>query len=170
MIAVARTPIDPDETAGALEDRLAALGAPLVATSIAAIEAGQAVVLPQDKSKVTRAPKLTKEDGLINWTSSAQRIHDLVRAMQPWPTASTTFRRPFAADPEPLRLIVHKSKPCPGSGQPGAILEASGDRLVVAASEGALQLLTVQVPGKKAMSAAEFLRGHKLNPGDQLGR
>src|SRR5205823_2567860 len=66
MIAVARTPIGPDETAGELEARLAALGAPLIERAIAALEAGTATILPQDKGRVTRAPKLRKEDGLID--------------------------------------------------------------------------------------------------------
>ena len=92
IIAIARTQIGPDETAGELEDRLARLGAPLVAKSIAALAAGPVPILPQDRSKVTRAPKLRKEDGLIDWSRPAGVVHDLVRAMQPWPVASTTWR------------------------------------------------------------------------------
>ena len=78
MIAFARTPIGPDETAGELEDRLAALGAPLVARSIIEVASGTAEVIPQDRSKVTKAPKLRKEDGLIDWSLPAQAIHNLV--------------------------------------------------------------------------------------------
>src|SRR4051812_25854746 len=89
MIAVARTPIGPDETAGELEDRLSLLGAPLIADAIVALAAGTAQVLPQQKARVTRAPKLRKEDGRIDWSKTSQQVHDLVRAMQPWPVAST---------------------------------------------------------------------------------
>src|SRR5205823_4492958 len=78
-------------SAGVLEDRLAGIGAPLVAESIAAIIAGTARVIPQDKARVTRAPKLTKEDGRIDWTQPARVVHNLVRALKPWPIASATW-------------------------------------------------------------------------------
>lgn len=168
MIAVARTPIGPDETAGELESRLADLGAPLVAEAIAAIADGTARVIPQDRTKVTRAPKLSKRDSPIDWAWAARRIHDHVRAMQPWPTASTLWHRP-EPDKPPLRIIVHRTETVEGRGAPGTVLEAHGDRLVAAAGSGAVRLVTVQVPGKRAMSAAEFLNGHRLAPGDRLG-
>jgi methionyl-tRNA formyltransferase len=166
MIAFARTAIGPDETAGELEDRLAALGAPLVARSIIEVASGTAEVIPQDRSKVTKAPKLRKEDGLIDWSLPAQAIHNLVRAMQPWPIASTSWvpQDPFSKGP--IRLIVHKTQAVDGRGVPGTALEAEADRLVVAAGQSAVRLLVVQVPGKKPMSAAEFLRGHRVRPGD----
>jgi methionyl-tRNA formyltransferase len=158
MIAFATTPIEPDETSGALEDRLAVLGAPLVLAAIDSLLDGTAKVLPQDAGAVTRAPKLKKEDGRIDWTRSAQAIHDLVRAMQPWPVASTSWDR-GAVGPV-LRLIVHETQVVEGSGAPGLVLEGEGDRLVVAAGQGAVRLLRVQLEGKKALSAQEFLRGH----------
>ena len=159
MMAFARTPIDPFETAGELEARLAQLGAPLVAEAIAALAAGSAVILPQDKSRVTRAPKLTKDDGRIDWTRPAPEIHNLVRAMQPWPIASTSWQRPDG----PTRLIIHKTEPVEGQGPPGQVLEALGDRLVVAAGRGAVRLLIVQLEGKKPCPAVDFLRGHQLH-------
>jgi methionyl-tRNA formyltransferase len=158
MMAFARTPIDPDETAGELEDRIALLGAPLVAEAIAQLVAGTAKILPQDRSKVTKAPKLRKEDGRIDWTRSNLEIHNLVRAMQPWPVASTYWLRPDG----PVRLIVHETKSVEGQGTPGQVLEASGDHFVVAAGSGAVRLLRVQLEGKKACPAEEFLRGHQL--------
>ena len=165
MLKVARTPIGPDETAGELEDRLAALGAPLVADCLDAIAAGRAEVIRQDKAKVTKAPKLRKEDGLIDWSEPAQTIHNLVRAMQPWPSAFTYLHGPRGGEAEPLRLIVHKTTPLDadapaGDQPPGTILEAAGDRLVARAGRGAVRLLSVQVAGKKAMPASEFVRGH----------
>jgi methionyl-tRNA formyltransferase len=169
MMAVAKTAIHPHETAGELEERLAQLGAPLVAQAIAAIEAGTSTFLPQEKSKVTRAPKLKKDDGLIDWTKSGQAIHDLVRAMQPWPTAFTTWKRADNPDREPLRLIVHKTEPLDREGPPGVVLEAYEDQLVVAAGKGSVRLITVQVPGKKATSAADFLRGHRMVAGERMG-
>ncbi len=165
MIAVARTPIDPDETAGDLENRIAALGAPLVAEAIAALVAGTATILPQDKSRVTKAPKLRKEDGRIDWTRPNRAIHDLVRAMQPWPVASTTWQKPGG----PVRLIVHQTRPVDGEGPPGLVLEAQGSRLVVAAGQGAVQLLQVQLEGKKLGPIEEFLRGRHPY-GDYMGQ
>ncbi len=156
MMAFARTPIDPDETAGEVEARIAELGAPLVARAIAALVAGTAVILPQDRSRVTKAPKLRKEDGRIDWTRPALDIHNLVRAMQPWPIASTTWNRPDG----PVRLIVHRTRPVEGEGPPGRVLEARGDRLVVAAGSGSLQLLVVQMEGKKPAPVDIFLNGH----------
>jgi methionyl-tRNA formyltransferase len=164
MMAFASTSIDPDETAGELEDRLAHLGAPLVARAVAELVAGMAKILPQDRSRVTKAPKLGKEDGLIDWTRSNLEIHNLVRAMQPWPVASTHW---FRAD-GPVRIIVHQTKPVEGQGAPGQVLEALGDRLVVAAGSGAVRLLKVQLEGKKALPVEEFLRGHQLH-GATLG-
>ena len=169
MIAVARTPIGPDETAGALETRLALLGAPLIAGAIAALEAGTAEVLPQDRAKVTRAPKLRKEDGVIDWSKPAQAVHDKVRAMQPWPLASTHWQRPGPAGSAPMRLIVHATTPVAGQGAPGVVLEAGGDRLVVAAGDGAVRILSIQREGKKPGPVAEFLNGNRVVPGDTMG-
>ncbi|RUL86474.1 methionyl-tRNA formyltransferase [Tautonia sociabilis] len=168
MIAVARTPIGLDETAGELEERLARLGAPLVVDAIAALADGSAKVIPQDPSLATKAPKLRKEDGVIDWTRTAQQVHDLVRAMQPWPTASTHWHSTAPGKP-PTRLIVHRTTPVEGSGSPGRVLAAGPGGLVVAAGTGAVRLVTLQVPGKKAMPAAEFLRGHAVQPGDLFG-
>ena len=165
MIAVARTPIGPDETAGELETRLAQLGAPVIAEAIRALEAGTAQVLPQEKSRVTKAPKLRKEDGLIDWSKPAQAVHNLVRAMQPWPVAFTFWQRP---ERDALRIIVHKTALAEGQGDAGLVLEAEGDRLVIAAGAGAVRLITVQVVGKKPMPVADFLRGHHIVPGDRM--
>ncbi|MDR3618179.1 MAG: methionyl-tRNA formyltransferase [Paludisphaera borealis] len=169
MIAIARTPIDPDETAGELEDRLARLGAPLTLDVIEKIIAGRAEILPQDGSLVTKAPKLRKESGVIDWTRPALDIHNLVRAMQPWPIASTTWTALPWTPAGPLRVIVHKTRPVEGEGEPGVVLSATQGDLVVAAGQGAIQLLIVQIPGKKPMTAAEFLRGRHVQPGDQMG-
>ncbi len=164
MMAFAQTTIGPDETAGEVEDRLAVLGAPLVAQAIAELVAGTVKILPQDRSKVTRAPKLTKEDGRIDWSRSNLQIHNLVRAMQPWPIASTYWLRPD----NPLRVIVHETKPVEGEGSPGQVLESRGDRLIVASGAGAVRLIRVQLEGKKVAPAADFLRGYQLH-GGRLG-
>jgi methionyl-tRNA formyltransferase len=169
MIAIARTEIGPDETAGELEGRLARLGAPLVAEAIAAMAAGPVPLLPQDKARVTRAPKLRKEDGLIDWSRTAKAVHDHVRAMQPWPVASTTWHPRPATGKKPMRIIVHRTAVEDGRGRPGEVIEAAGDRLVVAAGEAAVRLMVVQLEGKKPASSADFLRGHRVEPGDLMG-
>jgi methionyl-tRNA formyltransferase len=168
MIAVARTPIDPDETAGDLEERLATLGAPLVVEAIAALVAGTATIIPQDKTRVSKAPKLRKDDGLIDWSKPAKSVHDHVRAMRPWPIASTVWHSSQPGK-DPLRLIVLKTQPIDGQGVPGTVIEAARDRLIVAAGSGAVAIVTVQVPGKSPMPVAEFLRGRPVAVGDRMG-
>lgn len=168
MIAVARTPIDPDETAGELEARLAELGAPLIVEAIAAIASGTAAIQPQDRSRVTRAPKLTREDGRIDWSRTAREIHDLVRAMQPWPRAVTSWRP--AADRPSIPMTVLRTEVIAAElGAPGTVLSGAPGPLVVAAGEGAVRLLEIQVPGKKPMPAEEFLKGNRIQPGERLG-
>jgi methionyl-tRNA formyltransferase len=167
MIAFARTPIDADETAGELEKRLAPLGAPLVARTIEDLAAGKAIVLPQDPSKATKAPKLSKDDGRIDWSRSALDVHNLVRAMQPWPTASTNWHSSSGRDL--LRVIIHRTRVEVGTGEPGQVIVAGRDRLVVAAGHDAIQLLRIQLPGKRAVAIDEFLRGHRVALGDRMG-
>lgn len=168
MISIARTPIAPDETAGELETRLAILGAPLIVQTIADLETGSAQALPQSKQKVTRAPKLSKQDGRIDWNSSAQQVHNLVRSMNPWPLCET-FWHPSEIGRTPVRLIIHKTSVETGSGIPGTVLEAQKDRLIIACREGAVCIATIQAPGKKAMPARDFLNGNHVIPGDVFG-
>jgi methionyl-tRNA formyltransferase len=169
IVSIARTPIDPEETAGELEIRLAQLGAPLIAAAIAALADDAVAIMPQDRSKVTKAPKLRKEDGLIDWSKPALSVHNLVRAMQPWPVAYTTWRPRSMPTTEPVRWIVHKSMVAHGQGGAGEVIDAAGDRLVVAARSGAVALVTIQLPGKRPFTAGELLRGHRVQPGDRMG-
>jgi methionyl-tRNA formyltransferase len=158
MLSFVRTAIEPNETAGELEDRLALLGAPLVLDAIETLVDGTATILPQDASAVTKAPKLKKDDGRIDWSQPAATIHNLVRAMQPWPIASTTWER---APGMVVRLIVHETRVEDAQGEPGLVMEAKGDRLIVAAGSGAVRLVRVQLEGKKATGAEGFLRGYR---------
>jgi methionyl-tRNA formyltransferase len=165
-IAVARTAIGPDETAGELEARLAVLGAPLVVEVVDRLAAGTVEIVPQDGTQATKAPKLSKDDGRIDWSQPAVVIHNLVRAMQPWPIAFTEVQplnKPIT------RLIVHQTRVVEGQGPPGTILEALGGHLIVAAGHGAVELLSVQIPGKKIVSAADLMRGNPLRAGDRVG-
>jgi methionyl-tRNA formyltransferase len=169
ILDIARTEIGADETAGELEERLAQLGAPLVAKAIAALASGPVPILPQDRSQVTKAPKLRKEDGLIDWSRPPQAIHNLVRAMQPWPIASTNWYPRDSHAKGPTRIIVHRTEIVSGGGPAGEVLAAEGDRLVVAAGKGAIRIVVLQVPGKRPFTAAEFLRGHRVQVGDWMG-
>ncbi|QDU87184.1 Methionyl-tRNA formyltransferase [Pirellulimonas nuda] len=162
---VARLAVDPDETAGELEARIAQLGAPLMVEMVDRLEAGTATPVAQDKSLATKAPRLSKEDGQIDWSRTALRVKNQVRAMQPWPRTYATWR---AAGGDPVRLNIDRvSLVAEASGAPGEVLEA-GDRLVVACGQGGVSLESVQAPGKRRLTAAEFLRGASLRAGDRF--
>jgi methionyl-tRNA formyltransferase len=173
MLAQEAIDILPEETAGELEARLAPLGAKLALQVIEQIAGGTAHGIKQDKAQATKAPKLTKEHGLIDWSRTAVQIGNHVRAMQPWPTAYTYVYR---QDPPALRAIITKAAPCDefitDNFVPGFVFFRPDlpTRLLVTAGEGSVvELLELQPAGKRRMSAAEFLRGHRLQPGDRFG-
>lgn len=166
------TPIDPDETSGELEDRLAELGGDLTLKVVNELAAGTTVGTPQDKSLATKAPRLKKEDGLIDWTRPTAEIKNQVRGLQPWPRAFTFVPQPKG---EPLRLVIDRVEVAESTeesplkrGTPGEVLEAD-KRLVLATDEGALEVLEVQPAGKRRMAAADWLLGAKLKAGSVLG-
>ena len=169
------TAIDANETAAVLEPRLAELGAPAVLEAIDALAKGTARPIEQDPARATRAPRLKKQDGLVDWSRSAEAIGNQVRALEPWPKTHTFLQRD---DGEPLRLILDQvvaeasdaGLPADGDGAaPGTVLEASGPRLVVATGRGALRIERLQPAGKRVLPAADFLRGYGVRPGDRLG-
>jgi methionyl-tRNA formyltransferase len=171
ILGVDRVPINPDETAGELEARLAERGGDLVVRVIDELATGNSNPQPQDKTKASKAPRLEKEHGLIDWLRSATAIKNQVRGLDPWPRAYTHWQRGAG---EPLRLIIHRAQVAPAESrlqgepvEPGTIVEA-GPRLIVAAGEGALELLAIQPAGKRVMSAAELLRGYPLAPGERF--
>ncbi len=170
LIAVARTAIGPDETAGELEHRLAKIGAPLIPQAIAALATNSARFIPQDRSRVTRAPKLSKEEGAIDWSLPAAAIHNHVRAMHPWPLCYTTWTSRDPSSKGPLRLIIHQTRPVESANQgpSGTVVQSPANALEVAAGAAAVRLLVVQLPGKKPLPAADFLRGHRVLPGDLM--
>jgi methionyl-tRNA formyltransferase len=187
-IAQAAVPIGPEETAAELEPRLAQLGAPLVLRAIEELEAGTARAIEQDPAAATRAPRLKKELGAVDWSRSAAAIKSQVRALQPWPKTYTFWHRPGG---EPLRLIlekVHVEQDAsvvpplpPASGAtgvppvsaplqaPGTILVAHGDQLLVATGEAVLAIDAIQPASKRVLSTAEFLRGYGVRSGERLG-
>jgi methionyl-tRNA formyltransferase len=175
MLAQEALDLLPDETAGELEARLAPLGARLALQVIEQIEAGTAKGVKQDPALVTKAPKLKKEHGFIDWSRSAEQVCNQIRAMQPWPTAYTHWHR--QTHPA-MRVIVWKAtdrliahEPVEGAGHPGTLTQSGvPPRLLVeTGNRGFVEILELQPAGKKRMPASEFLRGHRLQPGDRLG-
>jgi methionyl-tRNA formyltransferase len=165
-----RTEIGSHETAPELESRLSDIGVAAVMEAIDLLAIGSTVGgIEQDPQSATRAPRLKKEDGLVDWSRSPTAIFNQVRAFQPWPKTHTFWQRP---EHEPLRLILEQVEPTASDAEaalPGVILEADNDRLVVACGEGSLKIEAIQPAGKRAMSAAEFLHGHPLAVGQRLG-
>jgi methionyl-tRNA formyltransferase len=169
VIEQARTPIGPHETSAELEPRLARLGAELVRRAIDVLEAGAAREIPQDRALASKAPRLKKTDGRIDWSRPAEAIRNQVRAMEPWPKTHTFWHRPKGAA---LRLIlgpVSVADPSDADAAPGTVLEAAGDRIVVAAGGGAVVLHSLQPAGKRLLPVREFLRGYPVRPGQRFG-
>ena len=161
MLVKRALPIGPEETAGELHDRLALLGREAMEETVRQVCAGTLHPEAQDNALSSYAPMLKKEDGCIDWQRSARQIHNQVRGLDPWPGAYTRLGE------EVLKI----ARTCPESGaggDPGTVLEAGADGVYVACGEGVLRVGELQLPGKKRLSAAEFLRGHSLPPGTRL--
>lgn len=167
MLAQEAIDILPDETEGELESRLAPVGARLALAVMAQIESGTTKGVKQDPAQVTKAPKLKKEHGLIDWTQPAARVCCQVRAVQPWPTAYTFWRRPGHP---PVRLLVIKATAIDGEAHPaGTVVQVTKDNLAIAAGSGWVSLDRVQPSGKRAMDVAEFLCGNRVQVGERFG-
>ena len=154
VVGVSRTPIGPDETAGQLLDRLAVLGAELLSETLTKYEKKELIPVPQDESKVTMAPMLDKTMCPIDWTKTAQQIHDKVRGLHPWPVATMELQG--------KKFKVHATKIVPGSGKPGEILGLTKTGLVIACGDGAIEVTSLQAEGGKRMAAPDYFRGHPL--------
>jgi methionyl-tRNA formyltransferase len=175
VIVARATPIGPRETAAELEARLANLGAEAVLAALAAIEAargaGQAPVgVPQDPALVTRAPRLTKADGIVDWSLPATRIERMRRALEPWPRTTTFVRKGERLQRLVLEdLAVADGVPPPATPH-GTVLAANDAGIVVACGAATAVVITRVVPeGKRSMTAGEFIRGNGIHPGAVLG-
>ncbi len=154
MIEVSKTPIGENETAGELLDRLAELGAALLSRTLSRFTQGPVPATPQDESQVSYAPMLEKTMCPIDWTKTAQQVHDHVRGLQPWPVATMELKgQPFK---------VHETRIVPGSGKPGEILGLTKTGLVIACGQGAVEIRVLQAQGGKRMAAPDYFRGHPL--------
>jgi methionyl-tRNA formyltransferase len=154
-----RHPIGENDTSQDVERALAQSGARLLVRTLDQLAAGTVREQPQDESRATYAARITREDGIIDWTRSAKQIHDLVRGLHPWPHASS-----FLAG---QRLIVHRSMVTSegAAAPPGTVLPGTGSELRVATGAGVLDLLDVQVEGKRPMPARDFMAGHQIPAG-----
>ena len=160
MLMKAETVIGPDETAGELHDRLSAMGADLIVRTLDAMKSGTLERTVQDDSLSCYAPMLSRELSKIDWTQTAQEVHNRIRGLSPWPSASTVWNGKV--------LKVHQSKLLDGiTGHPGEV--KSGKKFVVCCGSGALELTVVQYEGGKRMAGTDFLRGHSIPEGTILG-
>lgn len=153
--------IGPDETAGELHDRLCVLGGETMAATLQLLLRGELHPQVQDDSQTCYAAMLKKEDGRINWSQSAQQIHDRIRGLAPWPGTYTELNG------EPLKLFLTRVEA--GEGEPGTILSPAVDAVRIACGSGVLAVRELQLPGKKRLAAADFLRGCPLPVGSHLG-
>ncbi len=156
MIAKAVTPIGENETAGALLDRLAVLGAELLKDTLAALEQGEVTATPQDHEKATYAPMLDKSMCPMDWERSARQLHDQVRGLHPWPVATATLQG--------TRFKIHETVVLneTTSAAPGTILGLTKTGLKLACGEGVLEIRSLQAEGGKRMAAPDYFRGHPL--------
>jgi len=178
VIVARSTPVGPRETAAELEPRLADLGAGVVIDAIERMQAALVATgsvaeigIPQDAAQATRAPRLAKQDGVVDWTLPAAALERLRRALEPWPRLTTFLTR---GDGQRQRLVLDDVEVLPatelGPAPPGTVLDTSGGRIVVACGGGTAVAITRVVPeGRRAMTAADFLRGSTLLPGAVLG-
>jgi len=174
IVGTITTPIGPLDTAGTLTDRIALLGAERMLELLPRWVTGEIEAIPQDETLATYAPKLDKQDGVLEWSLPAEAIWRRVRAFHPWPLAATRYRDE--------QLTVHEAWPLastPG-GAPGTVIAGNGQALspllpdriasaVVVCGEGSLALLRVQRAGRKALDIRAFLRGDGAFIGARLG-
>jgi methionyl-tRNA formyltransferase len=163
MFAKVTRPIGPDETSDIVEDALAELGAELLVSVVDQIEAGTSSEQPQDASQATYAHRLTKEEGLIDWSMPARAIHDRVRGLYPWPHAYTYLRG--------RRLIVLRSRWSADregrlDARPGTIASVDPDAIHVATGGGDLAIVEIQPEGRRAMRVHDFIQGHRVAAGE----
>ena len=159
-----RTPIEATDTSGTVHDRLAELAAPLTLDVLNGLDAGTLPGEPQNASAVTKAPKIPKEMGVVDWSRSRREIDCHVRAMQPWPLAWTfaTTDQGKSVRLIVLRTAVPADMTTTTTAPPGTILSATDNRLVVQTADGPLEITELQPTGKRPMASAEFLRGTRI--------
>jgi methionyl-tRNA formyltransferase len=161
MLLERAVPIDDQITGGALHALLAPVGAELLLEGLARLKAGTLARRPQDHAQATLAPMLSKDTGRVDFAAGARAVRDLVRGCDPWPTAFTTLGG------QPLKLF--RPRLVSGAGEPGTVMGADRDGLLVACGGDAVAFGELQLPGKKRMAASALLAGHAIPTGTRLG-
>jgi len=162
MLVKKATPIDPDEDASSLHDRLSIIGADALAETLDLLNAGKLVPEKQADSLTCYAPMLKKNDGLIAWDTSPHAIRNLIRGLTPWPGAFTYL--------DGSTLKICRATTADGTGSPGIVLSAGKNGIEVACSGGSIIIQELQLEGRKRLTAPEFLAGCKIAPGLVLGK
>ena len=169
MLLRERVDIKPDDNVATLHDKLATLGAKLLMKTITALADGTLRPTPQPGEGVTCAPKIKKEDGLVDWTQPARQLGNRLRAFTPWPGLFTFLTT--EAGPRVVKIwsAAVEAKPAAGNAAPGTVTAADRNGIAVATGEGILVVRELQIEGSRRMSAEEFLRGRRLGVGVRLG-
>ncbi len=164
MLLNYETEIGADETAPELTARLANAAAPLIVETLEKLDRGEITPTPQDKSKMSLAPPLKKEDGRIDWSLDAPKIHNRIRGLQPRPGAFTTFRG------KNCQIWGKPLRPVAAGGAPGIILATQEDGLlVICGSATVLRVEQVQLEGRARVTSREFMNGARVKPGERFG-
>jgi methionyl-tRNA formyltransferase len=163
IILQEETPIGEDETAGELSERLSREGASLLVRSVTLALEGRAPRVPQDPTRATSAPRLTKSDGTVDWNWDARRVHRRILGSNPWPGA-TTLRRG-----EPLRLWRSRLRNPAGGPGAGVVEDVGREGIAIGCGAGSLWVTEVQAPGRKPMPADEWARGARVERGERWG-
>jgi methionyl-tRNA formyltransferase len=164
VYACEKTIIDPDESIQKLSERLSILGQGLMTRTIAGIVAGTLPAVPQDHTRATLAPILTKQDGIIDWSLPARSIHNRIRGFNPWPGTRTTFRG------EPCKILKSRVRNEASSVSAGTIVTGAERSLTVMCGDGILlEVLELQLPNRKPQSGLDFLNGMRVGVGENFG-
>ncbi|MEQ1912075.1 MAG: methionyl-tRNA formyltransferase [Vicinamibacterales bacterium] len=163
MLATVERPIGPSDTSEAVESDLATLGATALVQTLDRLARGPVTETPQDDSQATYAHRLTKDEGVVDWSKSASAIHNQIRGLRPWPHAFSYL------DGTRLILLASTWSAEPSDAEPGTILSAHGDELKVATGAGTLLVTELQAEGRRASPTREFLAGRHLAPGQRFG-
>jgi len=154
-------PIEKNDNAETLHDKLAEVGAELLVETIPLYVKGEIKPIPQNHSRATYCTRITKEMGRIDWKEPAEKIFNKVRAFTPWPSAYTTYKG------KRLKITCAEPVDCDSDFPPGTVVKAD-EELVVATGKGCLKILRLKPEGRKEMSGGDFVRGYRIKVGDRL--
>lgn len=164
MLAQAETAITPDDTAAALHDRLAELGANSLLQALRQLESGPVEAVPQDDHQATYAHKLTKSEATIDWSMTAEQLRRKVCAFNPWPTANSSWKG------KRLRLLQATTTPGCADRDAATVCAIDDNGISVATADGCLVIRQLQLEGGRPQNSKEFINGHPIRVGDRLGK